>query len=80
MRNYIFVHFNFAYFFGAVCGGNYFTSYGVIKSQNFPKKYGTDLDCIYTIRVPNGQQISLNFTQFDLENSTDCAFDFVEIR
>jgi cubilin len=66
--------------FSAVCGGNYFTNYGLIKSQNFPKKYATDLDCIYTIRVPNGQQISLNFTFFDLENSTDCAFDFVEIR
>ena len=30
--------------------------------------------------VPVGQQILLNFTVFDMENHTNCEFDYLEIR
>ncbi|XP_065344562.1 cubilin [Cloeon dipterum] len=63
-----------------LCGGSYFTAAGTLTSPNYPRKYASNLDCIYIIQVADGQQISLNFTVFDLENSTDCSFDFIEIR
>ena len=30
--------------------------------------------------MPVGQQILLNFTVFDMENHTNCGFDYLEIR
>ena len=32
------------------------------------------------LSVPVGQQILLNFTVFDMENHTNCNFDYLEIR
>ena len=37
-------------------------------------------NCEWTISAPQGQQIKLNVTTFDLENHTHCAYDFLEIR
>ncbi|XP_059488336.1 cubilin-like isoform X2 [Neocloeon triangulifer] len=63
-----------------LCGGTFYTASGMIQSPNYPRSYAIDLDCIYLIQVESGQQISLNFTTFELENSSDCSFDYVEIR
>lgn len=62
------------------CGGNFFTSEGFITSPNFPNDYPPRMDCKWTINVPVSNQIELNFTQLDLEESRDCSYDFVEIR
>ncbi|XP_059471095.1 cubilin-like [Neocloeon triangulifer] len=63
-----------------LCGGIFSTASGAFESPNYPDNYGINLRCIYIIKVENGQQISLNFTIFHLENSSKCSFDFVEIR
>lgn len=49
-------------------------------SPNFPDEYPKRVDCIWTINVPVSNQIELNITQFQLEKSDECKFDFVEIR
>lgn len=63
-----------------VCGGNYFTSAGVIKSPGYPEEYPPAKECIWIITVQPGQQILLNVTSFDLEGYTICSYDFLEIR
>lgn len=51
-----------------------------IRSPDWPNNYGHDRECSWKIQVPVGQQIMLNFTVFDLENHTNCNYDFLEIR
>lgn len=63
-----------------VCGGNFFTPEGFIRSPNFPNDYPKLIDCVWLINVPVNNQIELNITQFDLEKSRDCRFDFLVIR
>lgn len=63
-----------------VCGGNFFTPEGFIRSPNFPDNYPILKDCVWLINVPVTNQIELNITEFDLEQSKDCRYDYVEIR
>jgi hypothetical protein len=35
---------------------------------------------VWTITVPERQQIAINFTLFQLENHANCAYDYLEIR
>lgn len=62
-----------------VCGGNYFSSVGVIRTPNFPNSYDPDLECTWVISAPAGRQIQLNVTDFVLENDM-CQFDYLQIR
>lgn len=62
------------------CGGNFFTPEGFIMSPNFPDDYPTLMYCKWTINVPVSNQIELNITQFHLEETHECEFDFIEIR
>ncbi|XP_029722333.2 cubilin homolog isoform X1 [Aedes albopictus] len=60
---------------------------GVIESPNFPDKYPGSSDCLWTINVPLGNKIDIEFSHFELENgmifnsdqSHVCHFDYVEI-
>lgn len=56
------------------------TSSGTIYSPGWPDSYPSRKDCSWTIRVPNGQQIMLNFTTFDMEKNEGCTADYLEIR
>jgi len=62
------------------CGGNFFTLEGFIKSPNFPDDYPRLKECTWIINVPVTNQIELNISQFLIEESNDCRFDFLEIR
>ena len=62
------------------CGGNFFTPSGVLHSPDWPNNYGHGRECTWVIQVSAGRQIMLNFTVFDMENHTDCRYDFLEIR
>ena len=63
----------------SVCGASYFNSYGVIQSPGTPE-YLSNKNCEWTITVPDGQQIELNFKYFELEHNNVCKFDGLEIR
>lgn len=53
---------------------------GVITSPNYPSAYGTDAECEWEIRVDPGYKVIADFFQrFDLENSTNCQNDFVQV-
>uniref|UniRef100_A0A3B4F981 Cubilin n=1 Tax=Pundamilia nyererei TaxID=303518 RepID=A0A3B4F981_9CICH len=62
------------------CGGTFTDSEGVIISPNWPNNYNHNRQCIYLIRLPEGGQVALNFTDMDLESHSGCAFDYVEVR
>ncbi|ODM98815.1 Cubilin [Orchesella cincta] len=65
-----------------LCGGNYFTEYGVVKSPRYPNTYPNSKSCVWVITAPRGRQIELNVTDFDLEDATTsgCRYDYLEIR
>lgn len=62
------------------CGGIMHSRTGVITSPNYPSAYGADAECEWEIRVDPGYKVIANFFQrFDLENTTNCQNDFVEV-
>ncbi|XP_058456836.1 cubilin homolog [Malaya genurostris] len=63
-----------------LCGGNYYTTTGVIKSPGFPQEYTANKICEWIITVPMGQQIRLNVRSFVMEKHSNCRFDGLEIR
>ncbi|KAF7648099.1 hypothetical protein LDENG_00162070 [Lucifuga dentata] len=62
------------------CGGTYTDSEGIIISPNWPNNYAHNRQCVYLIRIPVGEMVSLNFTHLDLESHSSCSFDYVEVR
>ncbi|XP_014475365.1 PREDICTED: cubilin [Dinoponera quadriceps] len=61
------------------CGGIYTTSSGTITSPGHSSTYLPNMQCEWKIQLPPGERIRIAWLRFDLEVSTDCHFDFVEI-
>ncbi|XP_071156308.1 cubilin-like isoform X2 [Mytilus edulis] len=62
------------------CGGTFTTEEGTIQSPYFPDAYPGNKECIFIISLPAGSRITLTFSSFDVEDSSDCSYDYVEIR
>ena len=62
-----------------LCGANYFSSTGIIKSPG-TDEYLPNKNCEWVITVPNGQQIELIIKSFEMETHSQCRFDGLEIR
>jgi len=60
--------------------------HGTFQSPRFPSPYQNDLDITWEISAPEGYQIVVYFTTFDLEDSYDedyggvCAYDYVQVK
>ncbi|PVD35988.1 hypothetical protein C0Q70_02958 [Pomacea canaliculata] len=65
---------------GAGCGGVLTGSRGVITSPNFPEPYNHNAMCVWTISVNSSDIIILHFAHFDLETSSSCQYDYLEVR
>ncbi|XP_068150750.1 cubilin homolog [Drosophila tropicalis] len=64
-----------------ICGGTYTHRYGIIKSPNWPRPYGSEEECIWLIRAPLGHRIELIVNNFTLEGVLDeCLTDYLEVR
>lgn len=63
------------------CDQTFTTNSFVIRSPNYPKEYPASLYCRYTVRRPSEAVCGLEFKfkTFDLEDSTKCTKDFLEI-
>ncbi|RWS11455.1 cubilin-like protein, partial [Dinothrombium tinctorium] len=70
----------FSAIYETICGGYFNSPVGEIRSPYFPNPYPSNKRCIYHIAVEPGNVIQLQFTQFDVEGSINCALDSVEIR
>ena len=55
-------------------------SYGSFNSPNYPNNYPHNQNCFWTISVPYGNHVSLEFLSFSVEYWSGCPYDFVEIR
>ena len=59
--------------------------YGIIESPHYPQTYQDDEDITWHITAPEGYQIVIYFTSFDLEDSYDeelggsCVYDYVQV-
>ncbi|XP_067869413.1 cubilin isoform X2 [Heterodontus francisci] len=68
------------------CGGTIYVSdsdpIGYIASMNYPSNYPKNIECIWTITVPNGEAVQLDFDDlFYIDESfLACAFDYLELR
>ena len=62
------------------CGGSFESATGVVISPNYPNPYPRLAQCVWTIRVLDGERITINFTQVDLEDHQNCIWDHVEVR
>ncbi|EDM16293.1 rCG60055, isoform CRA_a [Rattus norvegicus] len=60
----------------AQCGGAMSDFSGVILSPGFPGNYPSSLDCTWTIRLPIGFGVHLQFVNF----STETIHDYLEVR
>ena len=62
------------------CGGHYFGESGSIRSPNYPDSYPNNKECIWVIEAKNKYLVTLSFSSFQLENSSKCSNDYLEIR
>ncbi|GCC19449.1 hypothetical protein chiPu_0000001, partial [Chiloscyllium punctatum] len=60
----------------ARCGGSLTDFSGVILSPGFPGNYPSSLDCTWTITLPIGFGVHLQFVNF----STETIHDYIEVR
>ncbi|XP_023259875.1 CUB and sushi domain-containing protein 3-like, partial [Seriola lalandi dorsalis] len=60
----------------AQCGGSMTDVSGVILSPGYPGNYPSGLDCTWTVNLPVGFGIHLQFLNF----STEAIHDYLEIR
>uniref|UniRef100_A0ABM0MSC4 Metalloendopeptidase n=1 Tax=Saccoglossus kowalevskii TaxID=10224 RepID=A0ABM0MSC4_SACKO len=64
----------------AACGRTLLETSGNFSSPGFPEDAPKGITCEWRISVTPGEIIVLNFTIFDILQSSDCWYDYVEIR
>ncbi|XP_043916230.1 cubilin-like [Protopterus annectens] len=64
----------------AGCNREFNQSFGYLKSPGWPNIYQHNLDCTIILRAPQNHTISLFFDAFDLEQHSQCNFDYLEVR
>ncbi|XP_057297709.1 mannan-binding lectin serine protease 1-like [Hydractinia symbiolongicarpus] len=62
------------------CGGNIHALHGHFNTPEYPNIYPDSVNCKWNITVPIGYEISLNFTQFDIEWTDFCEYDYVTVK
>lgn len=61
------------------CGGTFTNLTGVITSPKYPSNYPNRADCVYLIQQPEGLRITLTFQDFQLQEGSNCVFDYLEV-
>lgn len=61
------------------CGGILDTPRGSIISPGYPKGYHDNAQCEYRISVSQGSTIKIVFTDLDLEQHSDCNYDYLAV-
>lgn len=62
------------------CGGKIHSSTGKIHTPNWPSNYSSNLECTWILNTPPGTQMELQIEIFELEFTTNCTSDWLEIR
>ncbi|KAK3105916.1 hypothetical protein FSP39_008473 [Pinctada imbricata] len=61
------------------CGGILTEDNGVVTSPNFPFNYNHSDFCAWQIIGPEGYQVKIDFTDFNVEHHPSCRWDSVDI-
>ncbi|KAI1888819.1 hypothetical protein AGOR_G00172680 [Albula goreensis] len=65
----------------AICGGTFRGQSGTIRSPGYPDEHYPDgSNCEWFLEGPTGHYLTLTYSALDLQNSANCANDYVEIR
>ncbi len=68
-------------FVSSECGGIFQGTSGSIRYPVVPdQSYSHNMDCVYLIRVPADKVVNITFTRFELEQSSTCSYDWVQVR
>ncbi|KAL2085662.1 hypothetical protein ACEWY4_018982 [Coilia grayii] len=62
------------------CGGNFHMESGAFNSPNYPDAYPPNIECVWKIHSSPGNRLQLSFVMFQLQASTSCNNDYLEIR
>uniref|UniRef100_A0A4W6DZH6 CUB domain-containing protein n=1 Tax=Lates calcarifer TaxID=8187 RepID=A0A4W6DZH6_LATCA len=61
------------------CGGTLTTASGGFSSPNYPLPYHPNSECYWNIRTSQGSQLLLSFSDFHLESSASCSYDYLAV-
>lgn len=62
------------------CGGILpIASSGQIMSPAYPRNYPANLDCIWQIQVTVGHRVTVTYDDVDIEPSSRCVKDYIEL-
>lgn len=70
----------FLFFITLECGGTFTEEDGSFQTPRYPKPYPANIECEWVITVPVTHSLTLTFDKFDVEESSKCKYDYVEIR
>ncbi|OWK59671.1 Cubilin, partial [Lonchura striata] len=62
------------------CGGTFHMDRGAFNSPGYPEPYPLNSECVWTILSSPGNRLQLSFIAFQLEESSGCTKDYLEIR
>uniref|UniRef100_A0A8C5HD89 Cubilin n=1 Tax=Gouania willdenowi TaxID=441366 RepID=A0A8C5HD89_GOUWI len=62
------------------CGGLMTTTSGAFSSPNYPLTYHPNAECYWNIRTSQGSQLQLTFSDFSLESSSNCNYDYLAVH
>nr|XP_046226989.1 cubilin [Scatophagus argus] len=62
------------------CGGMLTTASGTFSSPNYPLPYHPNAECYWNIRTNQGNQLLLSFSDFHLESSSSCSYDYLAVH
>ncbi|XP_017269603.1 cubilin [Kryptolebias marmoratus] len=61
------------------CGGTLTTATGGFSSPNYPLPYHPNAECYWHIKTSQGSQLQLSFSDFHLESSSSCSYDYLAV-
>ncbi len=62
------------------CGGNFQdVDSWIFNSPHYPNPYPHNLQCVWTAAMPDGEVLTFNVTDLDLEPHRNCMYDYLEV-
>ena len=58
----------------SICGGILTETSGTIVSPNYNDPYPNDINCSWTIRLPQGWRVQFSLNDISIENQTTCRY------
>lgn len=72
--------FDWTIFVVLVSGGDLIASEGQLASPLFPRPYPHNAHSVWTIIVPIGKKVRIEFTEIDIETGSSCAYDYLQVN